>query len=500
MTEAAPPPPSCLSIAAPTTLVFIALKYMHLHIIRRDSYSISNMPGDDKALLARKWIVACEGTRISSAISSNCGGTDSALNRWWLMLRWGAHGVECGDEGGIVAPVRDDEFWEESMRVRSLASASISSSVLLVARLMQEKRSREAKKKEVRPVVTQVARPSNFSGVVTPSYSKSESEFSIPAGSGSGSIQQCQNPAGAESEGIGSEDQKTAAGFASPPEETRSGPFFFGLPAPSRTSSKGKEQATLRKKDLIGFLQGGGEAKPAAVFWSLLPMPSFSAPAEFWRCWIDPDPDPAGMENSLFDLEDGGVTTPEKFEGMAIWVTTGLTSFFFASLERFSCINLATSNTDDEMDAEASDRTLMLSSQNSSSLIGATIPPSSPHSTPCAPHRNISHQRFKVESVPPQLELITEDILVPLQVTIHFLADKALSSPGILEIEYEALLIICKCIYFSAMNTSVVGAAIERHEGGGGAASVMVVGASKVALLKPTVEKADLRHKPSSGG
>ncbi|KAK8934731.1 hypothetical protein KSP39_PZI015053 [Platanthera zijinensis] len=73
------------------------------------------------------------------------------------------------------------------------------------------------------------------------------------------------------------------------------------------------------------------------------------------------------MENSHSDLENGGVTSPEKFEGMATWVTTGLASFFFASLERFSCINLATSDTDDEMDAEASDRTLMLSSQNSPS-------------------------------------------------------------------------------------------------------------------------------------
>ncbi|KAK8954694.1 hypothetical protein KSP39_PZI001620 [Platanthera zijinensis] len=53
------------------------------------------------------------------------------------------------------------------------------------------------------------------------------------------------------------------------------------------------------------------------------------------------------------------------------------------------------------------------------------------------------------ESVPPQLELIAEDILVPLQATVHFLVDKALSSPGRLEIEYEALLIICKCVYFS---------------------------------------------------
>ncbi|KAJ7959372.1 UDP-N-acetylmuramate--L-alanine ligase [Quillaja saponaria] len=47
----------------------------------------------------------------------------------------------------------------------------------------------------------------------------------------------------------------------------------------------------------------------------------------------------------------------DKLNGMACWVGTSVASAFFASLERCSCVNLSTS--DDDQD-EAHDRPLML--------------------------------------------------------------------------------------------------------------------------------------------
>ncbi|KAK8936328.1 hypothetical protein KSP39_PZI013305 [Platanthera zijinensis] len=61
-----------------------------------------------------------------------------------------------------------------------------------------------------------------------------------------------------------------------------------------------------------------------------------------------------------------GVTSGEKFEGMASWVGASLASIFFASLERFSCINLATTDHDEDLEEDAKERPLMLSVQNSS--------------------------------------------------------------------------------------------------------------------------------------
>ncbi|KAJ7962602.1 UDP-N-acetylmuramate--L-alanine ligase [Quillaja saponaria] len=48
----------------------------------------------------------------------------------------------------------------------------------------------------------------------------------------------------------------------------------------------------------------------------------------------------------------------EKLDRMAYWVGTNVVSAFFASLERCACINLST--TDNEEDEEAHDRPLML--------------------------------------------------------------------------------------------------------------------------------------------
>ncbi|PKA51058.1 hypothetical protein AXF42_Ash007715 [Apostasia shenzhenica] len=64
------------------------------------------------------------------------------------------------------------------------------------------------------------------------------------------------------------------------------------------------------------------------------------------------------MENQQPNAENGGVTS------YATWVGTSLASAFFASLERFSCINLATNDPDEEIEEEAKDRPLMLSAHD----------------------------------------------------------------------------------------------------------------------------------------
>ncbi|KAF6146005.1 hypothetical protein GIB67_033364 [Kingdonia uniflora] len=48
----------------------------------------------------------------------------------------------------------------------------------------------------------------------------------------------------------------------------------------------------------------------------------------------------------------------EKIDRVANWVGTSVASAFFASLERCSCINLSTTDAEDE--EEAKDRPLML--------------------------------------------------------------------------------------------------------------------------------------------
>ncbi|KAF9592182.1 hypothetical protein IFM89_012676 [Coptis chinensis] len=54
------------------------------------------------------------------------------------------------------------------------------------------------------------------------------------------------------------------------------------------------------------------------------------------------------------------------------------------------------------------------------------------------------------EPVPPQLDLIAQDILVPLLAVFHNLVEKALSTRGRAELEPEKiLLLVCKCIYFT---------------------------------------------------
>ncbi|KAK6155564.1 hypothetical protein DH2020_009812 [Rehmannia glutinosa] len=62
------------------------------------------------------------------------------------------------------------------------------------------------------------------------------------------------------------------------------------------------------------------------------------------------------MENA------NGASYYEKMDGLARWVGMSVAAAFFASLERCSCVNLTTFDTDDDEEGEAKDRPLMLTS------------------------------------------------------------------------------------------------------------------------------------------
>ncbi|CAN6462301.1 unnamed protein product [Victoria cruziana] len=57
-------------------------------------------------------------------------------------------------------------------------------------------------------------------------------------------------------------------------------------------------------------------------------------------------------------MESSGFLSCEKLDRMATWVGASVASAFFASLEHCSCINLSTTDAEDE--EEANDRPLML--------------------------------------------------------------------------------------------------------------------------------------------
>ncbi|KAI3712507.1 hypothetical protein L1987_71064 [Smallanthus sonchifolius] len=60
-------------------------------------------------------------------------------------------------------------------------------------------------------------------------------------------------------------------------------------------------------------------------------------------------------------MENSSILSYEKLEGLANWVGSNVASAFFASLDRFSCVNINTSDSDDENEnEEAKDRPLML--------------------------------------------------------------------------------------------------------------------------------------------
>ncbi|XP_051142580.1 uncharacterized protein LOC127259345 [Andrographis paniculata] len=57
-----------------------------------------------------------------------------------------------------------------------------------------------------------------------------------------------------------------------------------------------------------------------------------------------------------------GASYYEKMDGIARSLGMTVAAAFFASLERFSCVNLSTSDSDDENEDEAKDRPLVLTS------------------------------------------------------------------------------------------------------------------------------------------
>ncbi|KAL5726863.1 hypothetical protein ACHQM5_000111 [Ranunculus cassubicifolius] len=57
-------------------------------------------------------------------------------------------------------------------------------------------------------------------------------------------------------------------------------------------------------------------------------------------------------------MENSSIISYEKLDRVANWLGTSVASAFFASLERCSCINLSTTDVEDE--EEAKDRPLML--------------------------------------------------------------------------------------------------------------------------------------------
>lgn len=60
---------------------------------------------------------------------------------------------------------------------------------------------------------------------------------------------------------------------------------------------------------------------------------------------------------------DNGASYYEKVDGLARWFGMSVLQAFFASLERCSCVNLTTFDTeDDDEEEEAKDRPLMLTS------------------------------------------------------------------------------------------------------------------------------------------
>uniref|UniRef100_A0A0E0BMD0 Importin N-terminal domain-containing protein n=1 Tax=Oryza glumipatula TaxID=40148 RepID=A0A0E0BMD0_9ORYZ len=66
------------------------------------------------------------------------------------------------------------------------------------------------------------------------------------------------------------------------------------------------------------------------------------------------------------------------------------------------------------------------------------------------PFQYFLNPKVAKEPVPPQLEQIASEILVPLQVTFHHIADKVLLSRDETNLEYEQLLLITsKCMYFT---------------------------------------------------
>ncbi|KAK9063140.1 hypothetical protein SSX86_017010 [Deinandra increscens subsp. villosa] len=67
-------------------------------------------------------------------------------------------------------------------------------------------------------------------------------------------------------------------------------------------------------------------------------------------------------------MENSSILSYEMLGGLANWVGSNVASAFFASLDRFSCVNLNTSDSDDENEIkeEAKDHPLILTNLHKS--------------------------------------------------------------------------------------------------------------------------------------
>ncbi|EEF43406.1 conserved hypothetical protein [Ricinus communis] len=69
------------------------------------------------------------------------------------------------------------------------------------------------------------------------------------------------------------------------------------------------------------------------------------------------------MENNDNTTTNNSIVSMENLNNVANWVSATVISAFFSSLERFSCVNIATNDPDDDdNEEEAKDRPLALSS------------------------------------------------------------------------------------------------------------------------------------------
>ncbi|KAL3630717.1 hypothetical protein CASFOL_023701 [Castilleja foliolosa] len=75
------------------------------------------------------------------------------------------------------------------------------------------------------------------------------------------------------------------------------------------------------------------------------------------------------MENA------NGSSYYEKVDGLARWFGMSVAAAFFASLERCSCVNLTTFDTDEDGEEEAKDRPLMLTSFSMNSTASSSAFP-----------------------------------------------------------------------------------------------------------------------------
>ncbi|KAD2805548.1 hypothetical protein E3N88_38925 [Mikania micrantha] len=78
---------------------------------------------------------------------------------------------------------------------------------------------------------------------------------------------------------------------------------------------------------------------------------------------------------SFSKMENLSILSYEKVEGLANWVGSNVASAFFASLDRFSCVNVTTSDSDDENEneEEAKDHPLILSNLPASDSSAHTL-------------------------------------------------------------------------------------------------------------------------------